>query len=332
MVQKIKRIFLVAWNKQRFLDKHEVPLGVVGMPDNSSDFASIWKDAKFGDFDSFEEAKAKISPFAGGIMQNQAPFQQAIQREMVGFVQEEFQIFEQIPKVVQAHNSVQKIDDTFRFFVFESEDDLTGVTLYSFARFIPKYHILSNKHLLVYRYINDNVNPDSDIDLENVILVDPQIFASIIIDTSKIPISSISLFVYDPKIYERSFNLKGSYFEYAKNKFKEFQKATRKISMNNYAVVCNLDVDKFFDNKNVNLAKKFARDTLDDQQYPVSQIVTANKALSENTEYDNFNHPVTIDPKERTISVDESSIGTLAAIMDGQIWKNMIHEKTINNL
>lgn len=71
---------------------------------------------------------------------------------------------------------------------------------------------------------------------------------------------------------------------------------------------------------------------MDDQQYPVSQIVTANKALSENTEYDNFNHPVTIDPKERTISVDESSIGTLAAIMDGQIWKNMIHEKTINNL
>ena len=92
--------------------------------------------------------------------------------------------------------------------------------------------------------------------------------------------------------------------------------------------------NEFFNQKNVNIAKKFARDSEDDKNYDINRIVEANDKLENNLR--KGNKPLEVLKSEEGIVigllVNESSVATLAAIMDGQIWTNEIHQETQTNI
>ncbi|CAH1851223.1 hypothetical protein [Convivina intestini] len=347
-MQKIKNIFLVAWKSRNFFDNHEDPIGSVQLPEQNDEFDSVWNDTKFGEYTSFEEAQSKLGRFSGGIIKEATPYQINISQREETFFQEEFNLLTDIKKVTSLSTpSGEKLNSTgdldgYRFYVIESQND-KGITVYHFARFIPRYHVLKNKNLLQTQPVQypDVINPNrSSFSLEDLILIEPLIFASAIYN-EEADTPTIQLFVHNPSSYEKAFNLKDSYFKYAKSKFKQFADSNpdkkRTISIDNIPVSWDnnqFNPDEFFNNKNVNIAKKFARDIDDDKQYPIENIVKANNKLQSSLK--NMHRPlkVSYDKNQKPVElyVSEESVGTLAAILDGQIWTNEIHEETQANL
>lgn len=314
------------------------------MPDQSEEFVNIWDSMKFGDYDSFEVAISQLGNFQGGIIKDSTPYQQTLDSTQESFFKEEFNILSEIRRASLLHTTCHTNDDlmNFRFYVLESEDVDKGIVAYHFARFIPKYHILKNKKLLRTVDVQPNtVRSESVFSLEPIIIIEPIVFASAIYSQNGDE-SNIQLFVYQPDVYEKAFILKNSYFEYAKKTFESFRSTDpstkRTVSSNGISVNWDdkdFSPETFFDNKNVNIAKKFARDSFDDKKYPVQRIVEANNKLNSNNKLGHKPLKVIYDNNGTRVLgllVDETSVATLAAILDGQIWTNEIHQQTQTNI
>ncbi|EMC43332.1 hypothetical protein [Streptococcus mutans] len=357
-MQEIKNIYLVAWKNHKFFDRKENPIGSVQLPSQENGFSNIWEEMTFGDHKTFESSQSKLGQFKGGIIKDSAPYQQTLKKKEGTFFEEEFQLLSDIKKAVGVSQptgtylaDTSKLDG-YRFYVIESEDRTKGITVFHFARFIPKYHILVNKRML---YISSNLpvvkTPDavksnkSQFSLESIILIEPTVFLSAIYNNSDNgEVETIQVYVHNPEAYEKAFNLKESYFKFAKNKFEEFRdtniEAKRTISIDNVEVIWDeqeFNPEEFFNKKNVNIAKKFARDSDDDKQFPIKDIYEANEKLKSSLQklkkaYQPLEFIKDNSEKIHSIKVTEGSVGVLAAIMDGQIWTNEIHKQTQTNI
>lgn len=347
-MQKIKNIFLVAWKSRKFLDKNGEPIGSIMLPEQKNEFDGIWEDLKFGDFSEFEVAVEALPDFQGGIIKDESPYKHTIAESREGYFQEEFKLLSTLKEATSlsksSEASIHSESDLegYRFYVIESEDDELNETVYHFSKFIPKYHILLNKKILSTKKVTaQEISADkSAFSLESLILIEPIVFASAKFSNNPKEMN-IEVFVHKPKDYATAFNLKDSYFEYARKKFKNFSdensSSYRTISSDNIKVICSDDFNpnEFFKEKNVNIAKKIAKDTEDDKEYPIENIVEANEKLKNADSHKNFFEPLeflTESEKIIAIKVMEKSVGTLSAIMDGQIWTNEIHKKTQTNI
>lgn len=357
-MQEIKNIYLVAWKNHKFFDRKENPIGSVQLPSRENGFSNIWKEMTFGDHETFEISQSKLGQFKGGIIKDSIPYQQTLKKREGTFFEEEFQLLSDIKKAVGVSQPTgTSLSDTseldgYRFYVIESEDKTKGITVFHFARFIPKYHILVNKKML---FIGSELSvvktPDtvksnkSQFSLESIILIEPTVFLSAIYNNSDNgEVETIQVYVHNPEAYEKAFNLKDSYFKFAKSKFEEFKdtntEVKRTISIDNVEVVWDekeFDPEEFFNKRNVNIAKKFARDSDDDKQFPIKDICEANEKLKNSPQKpkNGYNPLEFIEDKSgkiQSIKVTEDSVGVLAAIMDGQIWTNEIHKQTQTNI
>lgn len=352
-MQDIKNIYLVAWKNRNFFDKNDNPIGSIQLPEIEEEFSAVWHDMKFGEHSNFEEAQRKLGQFSGGIIKDSNPYQHTLSKGIDSFFQEEFELLIELKKVVgtdfsRPSGEIIETDsdlDGYRFYVIESKNKDSGVTVYHFARFIPKYHILMNKRMLRTKQEINSVHNDSHFLFKSIILIEPTAFASAIYNKDQLDndISNVQIFVHNPETYEKAFILRNSYFKYAQSKFKQFKDSDRDtrrtISLNNIEVDWDENLFNpadFFNQKNVNIAKKFAKDTDDDKQYDIIRIVEANNKLINGSDTKPFNRPLEFlyNDKGEVISlkVTEESVGTLAAIMDGQIWTNEIHQKTQTNI
>lgn len=348
-MQNIKNIYLVAWKNRKFFDSRESPIGSIMLPDNNNQFFDIWRSLKFGEYDNFEQSKDRLGPFSGGIIKESNPYQQTLTSDEGTFFEEEFGLLTSLKKSTELSMQIEVDAERlagYRFYVIESEDVEKGIIAYHFARFIPKYHILVNKKIISTKAIIvsevDKMKPNKSMfSLESLILIEPSIFASAIYNLDDSKIKSIQMYIHNPDAYEKAFILKDSYFKYAKGKFLSFMdvnpETKRTISQDQTEVFwepSEFNPNAFFDNKNVNLAKKFARDTDDDKEYPINRIREANEKLGNSKKKNNY-EPLEFIEKgsgEVRIKVTEKSVGTLAAIMDGQIWTNEIHQETQTNI
>jgi len=352
-MQDIKNIYLVAWKNRKFFDKNDSPIGSIQLPEIEEEFSAVWHEMQFGEHNNFEEAQRKLGQFSGGIIKDSNPYQHTLSKGIDSFFQEEFELLIGLKKVVgtdfsRPSGEIIETDsdfDGYRFYVIESKNEDSGVTVYHFARFIPKYHVLMNKRMLQTKQVTNFVQNDNRFLLKSIILIEPTVFASAIYNKDQLgnEISNVQIFVHNPDAYEKAFILSNSYFKYAQSKFEQFkdsnQDTRRTISLNNIKVDWDEDLfnpGDFFNQKNVNIAKKFAKDTDDDKQYDISRIAEANNKLLRGGDSKPFNKPLEFiyNGKGEVISlkVKEESVGTLAAIMDGQIWTNEIHQKTQTNI
>ena len=349
-MQELKNIYLIAWKNQKFFDRNDNPIGSVLLPDQTAEFSKIWDNMKFGDFATYEEAKEQLEEFSGGIIKQSVPYKQNLNSNQNSYFKEEFEILSNIRRATtmptkRASNVTSEDGDEdlsgFRFYVLESSDDNEQTTVYHFARFRPRYHILKNKNLLhTHLETIDTIHSNASFSLDSVILIESSVFASAIYSENDSE-SNIQIFVHKPEEYENAFVLKNSYFEYAKKTFDRFRTSDvtvkRTISMQGVSVNWKdeeFNPNEFFNQKNVNIAKKFARDSEDDKNYDINRIVEANDKLENNAR--NGNKPLEVLKSEDGIVtgllVNESSVATLAAIMDGQIWTNEIHQETQTNI
>ena len=349
-MQELKNIYLIAWKYQKFFDRSDKPIGSILLPDQREEFSKIWANMKFGNFDTYEEAIEELGDFSGGIIKQSDPYKQILNSNQNSYFKEEFEILSDIRRATtmtsqKASNVTGEGDHEdlsgFRFYVLESRDDNEQTTVYHFARFMPKYHILKNKRLLHTQFETvDTIHSNASFSLDSVILIESSVFASAIYSENGLE-SNIQVFVHKPEEYEKAFVLKNSYFEYAKKTFEKFRSSdiTVKRTISKQGISVNWDDEKFspsvfFNEKNVNIAKKFARDSEDDKQYDIDRIVEANKKLENNVQKGNKPLKVHRSKEGKVVGllVDESSVATLAAIMDGQIWTNEIHQETQTNI